>query len=83
MKHKEQTNYIKLLNKMMVCLLARQTGIQAMQFISGQLVPLNDRWLTPRNRYHFVSDACKLHQDVDEFAGWMADELVFEAASSS
>ena len=83
MEHKEQANYIKLLNKMMVCLLAPQTGIQAMQFISGQLVPLNDRWLTPRNRYHFVSDACKPHRDVDEFAEWIADELVFKVGSSA
>ena len=68
---------------MMVCLLAWQTGIQAMRFISVQLMPLTNRWLAPGNGYHIVSDACRPHRDVDEFAGRMADELVFEAASSA
>jgi hypothetical protein len=82
-EHKEQINYIKLFNKMMVCLLAWQAGIQAMRFISGQLVPLTNCWLAPDNGYHNVPDACRPHRDVDEFAGWMADELVFEVASSA
>ena len=68
---------------MMVCLLAWQTGIQEVRLISGQLAPLTDRWLAPDNDYHIVSDACRLNREVDEFVGWMADELVFEAASSS
>ena len=73
-EHKEQTNYIKLLNKMMVCLLAWQNGIQVLRFISGQLVPLTDRWLVPG---HIVSDACRPHREGDEFAGRMAGELAF------
>jgi hypothetical protein len=81
--HKEQINHIKFLNKMMVCLLAWRTGIQAVLFISGRLVPLTDLWLAPGNGYHIVSDACKPHRDVDEFAAWMADALVFGVASSS
>ena len=68
---------------MIACLLTWQTGIQAIRFISGQLVPLTDCWLAPGNGYHIVSDACRPHRDVDEFAGRMADELVFEAASSA
>ena len=68
---------------MMVCLLAWKTGIQEMRFISWQLVPLTNRWLAPGKGYHNVSDACRPHRDVDEFAGWMADELVFEVASSA
>ena len=83
MEHKEQTNYIKLLNKMMTCLLAWQTGIQVLRPILGQLERLTDRWLAPGKGYHIVSDACRPHREVDGFAGWMADELVFEAASSS
>ena len=47
-----------------------------------QLEPFTDRWLAPGKGYHIVSDACRPHREVDEFAGWMADELVFEAASS-
>ena len=68
---------------MMFCLLAWQTGIQVLGFISGQLVPLADRWLAPGNGYHIVSDACRPHREVDVFAGWMADEVVYEAVSSS
>ena len=68
---------------MMVFLLAYQTGIQTMRFISGQLVPLTDRWLVTGNGYYILSDACRSHRDEDEFAGLVADELVFEVASSS
>ena len=82
-EHKEQTNYIKLSNKMMVCLLAWQTGIQAMRFISAQLMPITDRWLAHCNGHRIVSNSCKPHRDVDEFAGWIADELALEDASSS
>ena len=49
----------------------------------GQLAPLTDRWLAPDNGYHIVSDSCRPHRDVDELAGWMADELVFEVALSA
>ena len=48
-----------------------------------QLVPFTDSWLATGKGYHIVTDACRPHREVDEFAGWMADELVFEAASSS
>ena len=51
--------------------------------MSGQLVPLTDRWLASGNGYHIVSGAGRPRRDVDEFAGWMADELVFEVASSA
>ena len=68
---------------MMVCLLAWQTDIQAMRFISEQLVPLTDCWLAPGNGHLIVSDLCRPHRDVDEFAGWMADKLLFEVALPS
>ena len=51
--------------------------------ISGQRVPLTDRCLASDNGYHIVSGAGRPRRDVDEFAGWMADELVFEVASSA
>ena len=82
-EHKEQINYIELLNKMMVYLLTWQTGIQAMRFILGHLAPLTDLWLATHNGYHIVSDACRPHRDVDDFAGLVADELVFEVTSSA
>ena len=52
-------------------------------FISRELAPLTIRWLAPGNGHHIVSDACRPHRDVDEFAGWMSDELVFKVGSSA
>ena len=47
--------------------------------MSGQLVPLTDRWLASGNG----SGAGRPRRDGDEFPGWMTDELVFEVASST
>ena len=82
-EHKEQINYIRLLNKMIAYLLTWQTGIPAIRFISGQLVPLTDCWLAPGNGYHIVSDACRPYRNVDGFARWTADDLVFQGDLSA
>ena len=51
--------------------------------MSRQLVPPTDLWLASGNGCHIVSGAGRPRRDVYEFAGWMADELVFEVASSA